>query len=103
MVNLFNILKSTGLKVTYNSFDSPPQLPYLVYLFTNSKNVVADNKVYQKINSYDIELYSKLKDIASELLIENALDNADIFYDKTERYIDSEGLYQTAYEVQLDA
>ena len=100
MVNLLNILKSTGLKVAYNNFKTPPSLPYLVYLFTNSDNVAADNRVYKKVNNYQVELYSKLKDIASEELIEDALDNADMFYDKSETYIDSEGLYQIVYEIQ---
>ena len=100
MVNLLNILKSTGLKVAYNNFKTPPPLPYLVYLFTNTNNMAADNKVYKKRNNYQVELYSKLKDIVSEELVEEALDENDIFYDKTETYIDSEGLYQILYEIQ---
>lgn len=101
MVNLLNILKSTGLKVAYNNFKTPPSLPYLVYLFTDSDNVGADNKVYKKRNNYQVELYSKLKDMALEKLVEDALDENDIFYDKTETYIDSEGLYQILYEIQV--
>lgn len=101
MVNILNILESTGLEVAYNNFKTPPPLPYIVYLFTDSDNMPADNKVYKKINNYQVELYSKLKDIASEELIEDAFDDAEIFYEKSEIYIDSEGLYQIVYEIQV--
>lgn len=100
MDNLLLILKSTGLKVGYRDFNTPPPLPYLVYLFTDTRNVAADNKVYEKVNHYQVELYSKLKDLISEGLIESAFDDNDIFYNKNERYIDSEGLYQIVYEIQ---
>jgi len=98
---LYNLLKSTGLPVAYNHFKNPPSLPYIVYLFTFSNNLGADNKVYQKINNYKVELYSDKKDLVSEKLIEDLLDENEIFYDKTETYIESEKLYQVIYEIQI--
>ena len=98
---LYNLLKSTGLPVAYNHFKNPPSLPYIVYLFTYSSNFGADNKVYQKISNYQVELYSDKKDLTSEKLIEDLFDNNDIFYDKTETYIDSENFYQVMYEIQI--
>lgn len=98
---LYNLLKSTGLPVDYNHFKTPPSLPYIVYLFTYSDNFGADNKVYQKIDNYRVELYSDKKDLVSEKLIEDLLDENEIFYDKTETYIESEELYQVIYEIQI--
>lgn len=96
---LKGILDKTHLPVAYHHWNTPPALPYIVYLFIDSDNFGADNKVYKKANNYNIELYSEIKDTASELLIENALDAADIFYDKTETWIESENLFQVTYEI----
>lgn len=101
MDKLRAILESTGLEVAYYQFKNPPPLPYIIYLFIDSDNFVADNKVHYKLNNYLVELYSDVKDPASELLIEEALDNAEIVYDKSEDYIESENMYQVVYEIQI--
>ena len=102
MVNeqdLYEILTGTGLPVAYGHFKEPPAPPYLVYLFSFSLNFGADNKVYERGNNYQVELYSNKKDLESEALVESVLDTNDIYWDKTETYIDSEGLYQVLYEI----
>ena len=96
---LFTLLKSTGLPVAYHHFKTPPEPPYIVYLFSYSSNFGADNKVHGKVNNYQVELYTTIKDPASEKLIEDALNGADVYWEKTEMYIDSEGLYQVLYEI----
>lgn len=96
---LLTLLKSTGLPVAYHHFTSPPTPPYIVYLFSYSSNFGADNKVYDAEKNYQVELYTTKKDPASEKLIEDLLDANDIYWDKTETYIDSEGLYQVLYEI----
>lgn len=98
-VTLFNLLKSTGLPVAYHHFTSPPSPPYIVYLFAYSSNFGADNKVHSQADNYQVELYTKTKDPTSEALIEGLFDANDIFWDKAETYIDSEGLYQVLYEI----
>jgi len=96
---LFTLLKSTGLPVAYHHFTSPPSPPYIVYLFAYSSNFGADNKVHKESPNYQVELYTKTKDPAAEALIEGLFDANDIFWDKTETYIESEGLYQVLYEI----
>lgn len=96
---LYSLLFSLGLPVAYHHYDSPPDPPYIAYLFTRSENVGADNRVYVKDNRYQIELYTIKKDKSSEKVIEDLLDANDIFYDKTETYIESEGLYEVLYEI----
>lgn len=98
---LFSVLKLTGLPVAYHHFKKPPNLPYIVYLLTYSDNFGAENKVYHKIDNYQVELYSAIKDLASEQLLEDLFDDNDIYYDKTETYIESENLYQVMYEIQI--
>lgn len=101
MDKLYEILKSTGLEVAYHHFNKPPSLPYIVYLQTGSDNFGADNKVYQKINNYQIELYSDYKNPETEQVLEDTLDNNGIFYDKFEDYIESEKLYMVVYQIQI--
>ncbi len=98
-VTLFNLLKSTGLPVAYHHFTSPPTPPYIVYLFSYSSNFGADNRVYSKQSNYQVELYTTKKDPVSEKLIEDLFDEHDIYWEKTETYIESEGLYQVLYEI----
>ena len=98
---LYNLLKSTGRPVAYHHFDKPPNLPYIVYLFTYSSNFGAEDRVYQKIDNYQVELYSEKKDLASEKLIENLFDNNNIYYEKSEVYIENEKMYQVIYEIQI--
>jgi len=96
---LFTLLKSTGLPVAYHHFTSPPTPPYIVYLFSYSSNFGADNKVHSQADNYQVELYTVKKDPTSEALIEGLFDANEIYWDKTETYIDSEGLYQVLYEI----
>jgi len=99
MANLFSLLKSTTLKVTYHHWTTPPVLPYLVYLMLNTDNFSADNKVYNNEANYSIELYTAIKDLASEKLVEDMLNDNDIFWDKTEIYIKAEKMYQITYSI----
>ena len=96
---LFTLLKTTNLPVAYHHFTSPPSPPYVVYLFAYNTNFGADNKVYSGAKNFQVELYAKAKDLASEKLIEDALNGADVYWEKTETYIESEGLYQVLYEI----
>lgn len=98
---LYNLLKSTGLPVAYHHFDEPPGLPYIIYLFTYSSNFAADSKIYKRFDNYQVELYSEKKDLESEQLLENVFDENDIYYDKSETYIESEEMYQVIYEIQI--
>ena len=96
---LFALLKTTNLPVAYHHFTSPPSPPYVVYLFSYNSNFGADNKVYDAQKNFQVELYTSKKDTASEKLIENLFDANDIYWEKTETYIDSEGLFQVLYEI----
>ena len=96
---LFTLLKSTGLPVAYHHFTSPPSPPYVVYLFAYNTNFGADNKVYSGAKNFQVELYTKTKDPTSEALIESLFDANEIYWEKTETYIESEGLLQVLYEI----
>lgn len=100
-VELLNLLKATGFPVAYSHFvkETPP--PYLIYVFSYSGDLMADNTNYQEINNFQVELYTTIKDLGAERKIQDALKGANLPYRKTESWIDSEKLFQIIYEIQL--
>ncbi|MES1051873.1 hypothetical protein FOA24_21870, partial [Bacillus thuringiensis] len=50
-----------------------PEPPYICFLVDGSANVMADNKVYHKINDVNIELYTTKKDLVAEAKLEKVL------------------------------
>lgn len=104
--DLNNILLSTGLPVAYSHFvesdnEPLPAPPFITYLVTYSSNFAADNLVYQQMRNIQIELYTDQKDFDVERKVEEALDQAEVVYQSTEAFIESELLYQKIYEVRL--
>lgn len=95
--SLETLLESTGLPFAYHSFKKPPALPYIVFLEGSPDNFGADNKVHYSGQNWSIELYTRKKDPATEQLVEAAL--SEIYWEKTETYIGSEGLFQVLYEI----
>ena len=103
LVELKRLLDATGFPVAYSHFTGTPipKPPYIAYLVTYSPNFKADNKTYHKINSVDIELYTLIKDLSAEKVLEDLLDEREIPYDSDETFIESEKLFQKIYEVRL--
>ncbi len=104
---LYDALLSTGLPVAYSQFDADdyenesPEPPYIVYLFNRSDDIKADNHNYKEISAYQVELYTTKKDVAIENLVQNKFKELRIPYEKSELRLDTEGLYQVTYEVQI--
>ena len=57
--------------------------------------------MYFKINLVRLELYTDLKDPSLESRVESVLDGHDIFYNKSETWIQSEKLYDVMYSFEL--
>lgn len=103
---LTKILEATGYPVAYSHFTATPTKPvpappYICFLVDGSANLMADNKVYHKINDLNIELYTIRKDLVAEANIEKVLDDHEIPYDSYETFIESEKMYQKNYETRL--
>ncbi|KXY35554.1 hypothetical protein [Bacillus sp. FSL K6-0067] len=103
---LTKILEATGYPVAYSHFTATPSKPipkppYICILVDGSANLMADNKVYHKIDDANIELYTTKKDLVAEAKVEKVLDNHEIPYDSYGTFIESEKLYQKIYETRL--
>lgn len=97
------MLAESGLPATYYSWPEKqvPALPYLVWYFPGSDNFAADDKVYKRILTLNIELYTENKSFDTEGTVEAVLDDAGMVWDKVETFIDSEKMYQVLYTMEV--
>lgn len=97
------MVKSIGYPYSYYQFtkDTAKKPPFICYFYTNTDDLMADNANYQRIVTLNIELYTRDKDFEAETLVENALADNELSYYKEENYIDSEQVYQIAYETEV--
>ena len=104
MDELLYILGETQIPFAYDHFaeGESPDPPFLCYLLPGSNNFSADGKVYYKIGRVNLELYTDRKDPEVEQKLEDALDAASLFYNKTEVWIDSEKLYEVLYQFEME-
>ena len=104
MEKLLSVLDSIGIPYAYDHFaeGESPEPPFLCYLLPGSSNFSADGKVYHRVSEVRLELYTDYKDLASEQKVEDALDAAGLFYNKTETWIDSEKLYEVLYSFDME-
>lgn len=90
-------------RVVYNAFPigTVTSMPYICIVCTNTENFGADDKVYYKRQNVNIELYTDKKDLAAEGIVESVLDNAGIFYNASDTYIDDEKCFERIYEIEV--
>jgi hypothetical protein len=94
-------LLTLGMPAEYGGFSTPPEPPYIVYVYAYSNDVMADNQNYVDIGNFQVELYTVKKDPASEGLVETLLKSLRLPYLKVEAFIDSLKLRQVVYQIQL--
>lgn len=103
---LFQALKAIGYPVAYSHFketnqNPPPAPPFITYRFSDSDDLMADNRNYVEISTFFVELYTDEKDLTAEGKVQNKLKELGLPYAKSETWIDSEKLFQVLYEIQL--
>lgn len=103
MEKLLEILNKISLPFAYDHFaeGESPEPPFLVYLLPKSDNFSADGKVYDKISVVNLEIYTDKKDLEIENQVEKVLDENNIFYSKSEVWIESEKLYEVLYNFEV--
>ena len=102
MDDLMQLMEEIGLPFAYDHFaeGESPDPPFITFLLPGSDNFAADGKVYLKINEVHIELYTDEKNPETEALVEAVLDAHEIFYDKSEVWIESEKLYEVLWSFE---
>lgn len=98
-----DIIESFELPFAYYQFpeDTGQAPPFVVFFYSDIDDVYADDSNYQRIVTLNIELYTSEKDFDNEEKIETVLAANNLTYYKEENYIDSEKMYQIAYEMEV--
>lgn len=98
-----SMIESAGFPYAYYQFPegTAQAPPFVVFFYSEIDDVYADNSNYQRIEQLNIELYTSEKDFTAEATLENVLKNNGFSYHKYESYVDSEKMYQIAYETQV--
>ena len=100
---ILEMMESIGLPYAYDHFaeGESPDPPFVVFLYPSADNFAADGIVYFAANVLHIELYTDKKDPDSEELVETALTENGLFFNKSEVWIESERLYEVLYETEV--
>ena len=101
--NLVEMLQELKIPFAYDHFaeGESPEPPFICYLIPGSDNFAADGRVYFKLNEVRIEMYTDFKDLDLESRVECVLDGHEIFYNKSETWIQSEKLYEVMYAFEM--
>ena len=98
-----SMVSSIGLPYAYYQFPegTAQAPPFVVFFYADIDDVFADDTNYQRIATLNIELYTSEKDFSTESTVEQILTNNNLTYYKEENYIDSEQMWQIAYEMEV--
>ena len=98
-----SMVKSIGLPFAYYQFPegTGQAPPFVVFFYSSTDDVFADDSNYQRIETLNIELYTKDKDFNLESQVESVISANGLTYHKEESHIDSEKMWQIAYEMEV--
>lgn len=96
-----DLLATSGLPVAYLAFpaDNCPPMPFVTYQEVGSNNFSADGKVYKRIRSMQVDLFTKNKQPQVEEALENTLN--DFFWNKYQTVDDNESCQRYTYEIDI--
>ena len=93
--------KNAGFQYAYGLFKTPVEPPHLVAICRDTNNFMADNRVYLKDTSIQLDYTYIDKDIEMQNKIENEI-LGDIAWNKTEEaYLQDEKIWQVSYFFEI--
>ena len=97
------MLSGLNIPYAYDHFaeGEAPEPPFICFLFPGSDNFSADNVVYAAFEELHIELYTDEKDPELEEQVEDLLAEYELYWQKTEVWIESEKLYEVLYRMTV--
>ena len=98
------MLEELNLPIAYDHFaeGESPDPPFICFLYPENKPFGADNTVYYQLHELDIELYTDRKDPRLEKKVEALLTRYELFFHKSEVWIEEEKMYEVLYSVTVD-
>lgn len=103
--DIATMIAGVGLPYAYNEFrkgEKPEGPPFICFLYTDSDDMLADDRNYQPIVGMAVELYTDAPDFELEETVEAALSGAGLVYSRSgPDYIREERMYQTTYTTSV--
>lgn len=102
--DIYDILVTTGLPVTYEFWESPdsiPPLPYIVFTYPSNNDFKADNTNYAEIVRLEVGLYTKRKNFTVERGVEAVLNSKLGPFFKTCEYVSADHMHETLYTLEV--
>jgi hypothetical protein len=97
-MTIFEALKRMGLPCAYSHFKKPQKPPYIVYIGDGQANSKADNTLYWRENTYQVEYYFTAKNEDNEAVIEQTLlDNGWLFEKSEDVYLEEDDVFLIYY------
>ena len=97
-MSIYETLKKSKMPCAYSHFKKPQTAPYVVYIGNGQNQSNADNTIYWRENTYQVEYYFNKKDEAKESQFEQTLLDDGWLFDKSEDvYLDEEGIFLIYY------
>lgn len=97
------MIAAVGVPYAYRQFTQataqPP--PFICFYLGDSDNFNADNRVYERVETLTLELYTDAKDFTLEERVEAILDSYDLPWDKEESEIETEQMHETIYTLDV--
>ena len=100
---VMQMLDETAIPYAYHHFaeGESPDPPFICFLFPGSDNFAADNIVYAAFQNLNIELYTNEKNPELEAAVESVLTAHELFWQKSEAWIETEKLYEVLYQLTV--
>ena len=98
-----DMVEEMGFPFAYHHFaeGESPRPPFVLFLSPRENTFSADNLMYYSFKQLDIELYTDEKSPDAEQRVEEVLLQHNIYYTKSETWIESEKLYEVLYEMEV--
>ena len=100
---VMQMLSELDIPFAYHHFaeGGSPDPPFICFLFPGSDNFAADNIVYAAFQNLNIELYTDEKNKELEATVEDVLTAHELFWQKSEVWIETEKLYEVLYQLTV--
>ena len=101
--DVMGMVEELGIPFAYDHFaqGEVPPAPYVCFRFEKSANFSADDVVYAVLQELHLELYCEVKDPETEAQVEDVLLKHGLFWDKSEKWVEREKLYEVLYRVTV--
>ena len=97
------MMQEIGLPFAYHHFaeGESPNPPFTIFLSPGEHTFGADDLMYISFKTLHIELYTDEKSPEAEERVEEVLHQHNIYYAKSEVWIESEELYEVLYTLEV--